>query len=501
MFEEFPKPQKQAWLDKLQAEASKNSRSVESLSYQPLAGLHYELLYDQQSSLAFPPLCGEVLFEQAWEGPSGSQNQHIWCNSQRYPQRIESYQTVSLAVSSVAQAQRICDEYAPDQRSKVLFELPCGSVGGAGLPQGAKWGWSTVAWCDEGASARTELAGLLAGWVLELEGGRKPPTCWTSAVGTLLLLELSKFRAAHLLWDRLQQIYQVKLPQPQAQPQPQPQLEIRVAQSGFYWSGLDREVNLLRSACAIFVANLSGAVSVRVHSFEQHPQAQHWAHNQNRLMRHEGRFAQQADPLSGCYAVESLAEQLARQVWQLAQSNLSKEANLNWVAELVQNDRDSYLERLDRDQAVLVGTSRYAPLQGDPQEFSVDHRASSGFEDLRRLWKGQKVGLWIRGDRAKLNARIGFIRSFLALAGIEAFECQAVPESAALVALCCADGDIEDLLREALAHRKPGQVLLVAGPMLSPSDDRVTNVTIKSGRLTLWRQLTAWLNTGVEGSL
>jgi methylmalonyl-CoA mutase len=228
-------------------------------------------------------------------------------------------------------------------------------------------------WHQAGASASQELACLLSSalyYLRELDRRGVAPEVliprlhWTLSAGADFLVELAKFRALRMLWQRLLQASGLS-----------GHLWLHGRTSERQLSRIDPYTNMLRVTTSAFCAVLGGVNSLQTSCFNQPlglPDAfsRRQARNLQLLLREESNLSRLIDPVGGSFALEALTTQLAERAWDLFQqleaaggmaSALNQEVPQRWIAESCRQRR----EALDRRKTTLVGTSQYAPLSAE----------------------------------------------------------------------------------------------------------------------------------------
>ena len=128
-------------------------------------------------------------------------------------------------------------------------------------------------------------------------------------------MELSKFRAARMLWAQI-----VKQYNPDCECACK--IAVHAITSEFNQTIFDAHVNLLRSQTEAMSAALAGVDSITVQPFDkQYKQpdefSKHLARNQQLLLMEESHLNKVIDPAGGSYYVETLTVSLAEQAWKV----------------------------------------------------------------------------------------------------------------------------------------------------------------------------------------
>ncbi len=345
---------------------------------------------------------------------------------------------------------------------------------------------------EAGASEAQELGGALAtaiAYLRALEAQGMPLAEARDAISFVLVadtdqfLTIAKFRAARLLWDRVQSACGLT---------PKPM----VLHAETAWRSLTKRdpwVNLLRATVATFSAGVGGADSLTVLPFTAAlglPDgfARRVARNTQLVLLEEASLWRVADPAAGAGGFEALTQALCEQAWSKLQ-DLEREATGGLpgiVAALANGHIQTGLarERETRGKAIatrrepITGTSEYPnlaeaavsvlavepikPAKGAPRSQALSSpeagldveplpsfRLAEPFEALRdRADAAQErplVFLATLGSVADFTARAGFARNLLESGGIAApghdgFASGSGTDIAALVSACRASG-------------------------------------------------------------
>jgi len=181
-------------------------------------------------------------------------------------------------------------------------------------------------------------------------------------VGPNFFMEISKFRAARLLWSRIVEALGGNMC---AQ-----SMAIHARTALWNKSKLDPYVNMLRTTTESFSAVLGGVQSLQVTPFDEvfglpDEFSRRVARNQQILLATEAQLRHVVDPAGGSWAVEWLTDQIAQKAWELFQK---VEAEGGMYDALKSGSVQADIEKVSkaREQAlatrkdVLVGVNQYA---------------------------------------------------------------------------------------------------------------------------------------------
>ena len=270
---------------------------------------------------------------------------------------------------------------------------------------------------EAGASEAQELGAVLATAVaylrtLEAQGmtlsEARDALAFTLVADTDEFLTVAKFRAARLLWNRVQQACGLT-------PKPA-RIHAETA-----WRSLtkrDPNVNLLRGTVATFSAGIGGADSIAVQPFTAalglpDAFARRVARNTQLILLEESNLWRVADPAAGAGGFETLTQTLCEQAWQIFQEIEQQRSGdlAGIVAALVDGHLQKMLAEQRAARAKAVATRR-EPITG-----------TSEFPNIRENVAAVLAVTPIRLDRQRTQGSLAernqreIIRSFAGGAG------------------------------------------------------------------------------------
>jgi methylmalonyl-CoA mutase len=310
----------------------------------------------------------------------------------------------------------------------------------------------TSVYHNGGANAVQELAIALATGVYYIEELKKygldPIKVFNKLVfkfqiGANFFTELSKLRAARVLWDKIGEAYGV--------PIKYRGMEVIGETSHFTKTRQDPHVNILRAGNEAFAAVLGGVQFLQVHPFNElegaTPLAERLARNTQLILKEEAFLQNIVDPAGGSWYIESLTNELIEKAWSYfllieEKGGLWQALESNWLQseiKAVLNNRQQ--DAFNRKQSI-IGTNVYANLDESivyPTEHEeinsieqkhhhiqpiISERLAEPFEKLRirSLKINSKVGLICLGELKQYKARADFMTGFLASGGINAIK-------------------------------------------------------------------------------
>lgn len=233
---------------------------------------------------------------------------------------------------------------------------------------------------EAGASEALELGAVLATAVaylrmLEAKGlavtEARDALAFTLVADTDEFLTVAKFRAARLLWDRVQNACGLT---------PKP----AIIHAETAWRSLTRRdpwVNLLRGTLAAFSAGIGGADSLTVTPFTAAlglPDgfARRVARNTQLILLDESNLWRVADPAAGAGGFEALTESLCEQAWQVFQEfEAQRSGDLSgivaglvngYVQKLLSKQRASRMKAIAVRRQPITGVSEFPNIHETP---------------------------------------------------------------------------------------------------------------------------------------
>ena len=319
-------------------------------------------------------------------------------------------------------------------------------------------------------------------------------------VSSNFFMELSKFRAARMLWAQI-----VKQYNPECECACK--MALHAVTSRFNQTIYDAHVNLLRSQTESMSAALAGVDSITTTPFDvpyQTPDAfsERIARNQQFLLKEESHLDKVVDPAGGSYYVETLTVSIAREAWKLfldaeAQGGFFKLVAEGKVQDAVNESCKKRHTDVARRKEILLGTNQYPNINemaaGKIQisescscgcaEQKGEHalcgkRAACDFEELRLATEAAanrpKVFMLTIGNLAMRLARAQFSTNFFGCAGYEIIDNlgfntvqegidAALSKESDIIVICSSDDEYATLAPEAFKYLDGRAQFVVAG--------------------------------------
>lgn len=256
------------------------------------------------------------------------------------------------------------------------------------------------------------------------------------SIGSNFFMELSKLRAARVLWKKVTEAYGVA--------EDLQGMIISAYTSSFTKTVYDPYVNMLRSGNEAFAAVLGGIQYLHVSPFNE-PEgkstafSERIARNTQLILSEEANLTKTIDPAGGSWYVEFLTTELAQKAWELFlliedKGGIVEGLKNGWIQSEIDGVREQRIEAISTRKQTIVGTNKYADLQGEALEVSTGSKTETGFihpipqnrlsepyELLRKKaakLKTPSIGLITIGNLKSHKARMDFITGFLAPGGI-----------------------------------------------------------------------------------
>lgn len=306
------------------------------------------------------------------------------------------------------------------------------------------------------------------------------------SIGSNYFMEIAKFRAARLLWNKIAEQYQ-------------PtgccagKAYIHAVTSTWNKSVFDPYVNMLRTTTETMSAAIAGVDSICVNPFdvaykESDDFGYRIARNQQLLLKEESYMDKIVDPAAGSYYIENLTNSIAQYAWEQFLAIEGKGGFFKAIREgFVQDEVAKTSQQRDMDIATrkttILGTNQYPNLtetmdskiekkkhccchcqEAGEVKTLREYRGAEAFEQLRlateRSGMRPKVFLLTYGNLAMRKARSGFATNFFGVAGYEIIDNAgfksaeegvkaALDAKADIVVLCSSDDEYAEITEAA----------------------------------------------------
>ena len=195
------------------------------------------------------------------------------------------------------------------------------------------------------------------------------------------LEEVAKFRAARRMWARImREHFKAKNPRSWM-------LRFHTQTAGSTLTAQQPENNIVRTAIQAMAAVLGGTQSLHTNSYDEAlalptEQAARIALRTQQVIAYESGTPQTIDPLAGSYYVESLTNEIeSRAAEYLGKievlGGMLKAIERGFVQQEIQNAAYEYQQRVDNEEAVVVGVNRFEVEEERTNPDSA-HRSGTG---------------------------------------------------------------------------------------------------------------------------
>jgi methylmalonyl-CoA mutase len=184
------------------------------------------------------------------------------------------------------------------------------------------------------------------------------------SVGANMFMEISKLRAARMLWTRIIEVY--------GGDQDAQKMQIHARTSAYTKTVYDPYVNMLRSSTEAFAAVIGGVDSLHVSSFDEPTRksdsfSRRIARNTQLILQEEAHLNKVIDPAGGSWYVESLTNELAENAWVLfqqveEQGGMLKALQSGFIQEGIKKVAIKRSDSVKSRKEKIVGTNFYANL-------------------------------------------------------------------------------------------------------------------------------------------
>ena len=191
------------------------------------------------------------------------------------------------------------------------------------------------------------------------------------AIGMNFFMEVSKLRAARLLWSRIMSEFN---------PKDVKSLMLRThcQTSGVSLTEQDPYNNVIRTTVEALAAVLGGTQSLHTNALDEAIAlptdfSARIARNTQLVLQHETGITNVIDPLGGSYYIESLTHALATEAWKLIEEveelgGMTKAVESGMPKLKIEEAAARKQARIDRGEEVIVGVNKYRLSKEDPIE-------------------------------------------------------------------------------------------------------------------------------------
>ena len=185
---------------------------------------------------------------------------------------------------------------------------------------------------------------------------------FTLGVGSFYFMEISKLRAARMLWSKILEAYGVK--------EENRKMFIHGKTTEFNQTYFDPYVNMLRTTTEAFSAIVGGVDSIQTNPFDEsfnQPDnfSRRIARNTQIILKEESHLDQVIDPAGGSFFVEKLTDDITNSAWKLFQKidemgGMLKVIQAGFVQDEIAKVAETKKKDFAKRKSVLVGTNMYA---------------------------------------------------------------------------------------------------------------------------------------------
>jgi methylmalonyl-CoA mutase len=213
-------------------------------------------------------------------------------------------------------------------------------------------------------------------------------------IGMNFFMEISKLRAARVLWAQLMQQFEPQNPASLA-------LRMHCQTSGVSLTEQDPHNNIIRTTIEALAAVLGGTQSLHTNSFDEAlalptPASARVARNTQLILAEETGIPHAVDPLGGSYYVESLTHSIAAAARSLideveAFGGMTKAVEAGMPKLRIEEAAARRQARTDRGEETIVGVNKYRSGEApavellDVDNATVRERQVARLEQIRRL--------------------------------------------------------------------------------------------------------------------
>ncbi|MCD6596955.1 MAG: hypothetical protein J7L04_04670 [Bacteroidales bacterium] len=311
-------------------------------------------------------------------------------------------------------------------------------------------------------------------------------------IGSNYFMEISKIRAARLLWSTMLNTYDKTSFNEE-------NIYIRSVPTLWNKTKMDPYVNMLRYTTEALSAALGGANSIGSFPFNMLTKkpgsfSQRIARNTQVILKNEAYIDKIIDPAAGSYYIENMTDAIAKQAWEFfkeieKRGGFLKSLEEKFIQEELIKTQNKRKMNIANRKEILVGTNHYPDyLEQYPQDelstvanvtYWLNQRGAESFENLRKITRKNKIHrpiavLFPFGNTAIRTTRTIFSSNFFGCGGflikdltgmssIEEGIQQCVQAKPDVIVFCSADKDYADKLPSIINRLKNTPILVVAG--------------------------------------
>lgn len=195
-----------------------------------------------------------------------------------------------------------------------------------------------------------------------------PAMCFSFSAGSHFFMEISKLRAARLLWTRIVQAF--------GGSEESGKMNIHARTSSWTKTKYDPYVNMLRNTTEAFAAIAGGVDSLHVTHFDEAIRppdefSRRVSRNVQILLKEESHMTHPIDPGGGSWFIETLTDQIAEKSWELFQEietagGMYKALQSGIPQNAVKAVADKRAANLGTRKDVFIGTNKYPNMLEKP---------------------------------------------------------------------------------------------------------------------------------------
>ncbi len=220
------------------------------------------------------------------------------------------------------------------------------------------------------------------------------------AMGMNFFTEVSKLRAARLLWAKIVKAFGARNDKSMA-------LRTHCQTSGWSLAAQDPYNNVVRTCLEALAGVLGGTQSLHTNALDEAIAlptefSARIARNTQLILQEESHVTHAADPLAGSYYVEWLTDQLARRAWELIQEieelgGMTKAIEAGLPKLRIEEAAARRQAAIDSGEETIVGVNKYTPDKEEPLDIlSIDNtevrqKQIARLEQLKSERDGSKV--------------------------------------------------------------------------------------------------------------
>jgi methylmalonyl-CoA mutase len=225
--------------------------------------------------------------------------------------------------------------------------------------------------CALGSNITQELGYALAKGKQLLNKDAEAPIHFTFGIGSNFMVEIAKFKAFHILWNKIKLIYQSTSP------------TLVTAKSGFINKSIhDPYTNLLRQTTEGLSAIFGGVDQLIIQPYDTLTEfgsstfSERMSINISLILKDEAEINQWFDPLEGSHSIDRFTSTLADKAWEMFQKieyhgGIDSEDSNTFLTDEIKRIRYKRLDNAKNTKSIYVGINKFINTNETLQNWKI----------------------------------------------------------------------------------------------------------------------------------